>query len=90
MIIKGTDKGSWTVVWDREDYLTKPRNQLEDKELYQELKGNVESRLLKIIKSDSQNVRNRKNISDATFNYFLVYNSKLGINKNRRKYILQK
>ena len=31
IIIKGADKGSVVVVWDREDYLKEPCKQLEDR-----------------------------------------------------------
>ena len=39
------------MVWDREDYLAEARTELKDKHIYQELKGNVEGFLEKIIKS---------------------------------------
>ena len=41
IIIKVADKGSGIVVWDRKDYLAEARNQLTDKDVYQELKGNI-------------------------------------------------
>ena len=50
IIIKGADKGSGVVVWDREDYLVEAKKQLDDKEVYQELRGVVEGPLEKIIK----------------------------------------
>ena len=50
IIIKETDKGSGVVIWDRGDYLAEAKKQLDDKEVYQELKGDVESPLKKIIK----------------------------------------
>ena len=49
IIIKEADKGSGIVVWDREDYLTEARTQLKDKDVYQELKGNIVGPLEKII-----------------------------------------
>ena len=42
IIIKEADKGSGVVVWDREDYLEEPKNQLDDKEVYQGLRGDDE------------------------------------------------
>ena len=54
------------------------RTQLKDKDVYQELKGNIEDSLEKIIKSVLRKVRNRKDISDETLDYFLVNNPKLG------------
>ena len=73
------------MVWDREDYLAEARTQLKDKDVYQELKGNIEGPLEKIIKSVLRKVRDRKDISDETLDYFLVNNPKLG-----RFYLLPK
>ena len=33
------------MVWDREDYLAEARTELKDKDVYQELKGNIEGLL---------------------------------------------
>ena len=85
VIIKEADKGSGIVVWDREDYLAEARTQLKDKDVYQELKGNIVGPLEKIIKSVLRKVRDRKDISDETLDYFLVNNPKLG-----RFYLLPK
>ena len=85
IIIKAADKGSGIVVWDREDYLAEARTQLKDKDVYQELKGNIVGPLEKIIKSVLRKVRDRKDISDETLDYFLVNNPKLG-----RFYLLPK
>ena len=60
IIIKEADKGSGIMVWDRQYYLTEPRTQLEDKDVYQELKGNIEGRLEKIIESVLRKERNRR------------------------------
>ena len=73
------------MVWDREDYLAKARTQPKDKDVYQDLKGNVAGPIEKIIKSVLRKVRNRKDISDETLHYFLVNNLKLG-----RFYLLPK
>ena len=85
IIIKEADKGSGIVVWDREDYLAEARTQRKDKDVYQKLKGNIMGPLEKIIKSVPRKVRNRKDISDETLDYFLVNNPKLG-----RFYLLPK
>ena len=50
IIINETDKVSGIVVWDREDYLAEARTQLKDKDVYQELKGNILGPLEKITK----------------------------------------
>ena len=85
IVIKEADKGSGIVVWDREDYLTEARMQLKDKDVYQKLKGNIVGPLEKIIKSVLRKVRNWKDVTDETLDYFLVNNPKLG-----RFYLLPK
>ena len=84
-IIKKADKGSAVVVWDKEDYLKEAKNQLKDKNVYKELTENVEGPLEKIIKTVLKKVRDRRDISDNTLDYFLVNNPKLG-----RFYLLPK
>ena len=79
IIIKETDKGSGVVVWDRVDYLKEAKNKLDDKDVNKELTGNVEGPLQKTTKMILQKVRNRRDISDSTLDYFLVNNPKLGI-----------
>ena len=37
IIIKGADKGSVIVVWDREDYLEEAYRQVDDKEVYEQV-----------------------------------------------------
>ena len=73
------------VVWDREDYLREANSQLSDKDVYREIKGDAEGRLMKVIKSVLRKIRNRGDISDETLDYFLVNNPKLG-----RFYLLPK
>ena len=58
---------------------------LNDKNDYEELTGNVEGPLEKIIKTVLKKIRDRKDISDSTLDYFLVNNPKLG-----RFYLLPK
>ena len=67
-------EGSGVAVWDREDYLAEAKKQLDDKKVYQELKGDAENPLYKIIKK----LRNRGDISHETLDYFSVNNPKLG------------
>ena len=74
IIIKEADKGSAVVAWDRDDYLKESKNQLNDKNVYQELTGDVEGPLEKIIKSVLKKIRDRRDISDSTLDYFLVNN----------------
>ena len=56
VIIKESDKGSGTVVWDREDYLAEAKNQFDDKEVSQELRGDAEDPIEKIMKKWQENV----------------------------------
>ena len=58
IIIKEADKGSGIVACDKEDYLAEAITQLKDKDVYQELKGNIAGPLEKIIKSVLRKVRN--------------------------------
>ena len=54
ILIKETDKGSAIVVWDRDDYLREAKNQLNDKNVYKDLTGNVEVLLKKSSKLSSK------------------------------------
>ena len=78
IIIKEADKGSVVVVCEREDYLAEAKKQLDDKEVYQELRGDVEDPLEKITKKLIRKLRNRGDISHETLDYFSVSNPKLG------------
>ena len=51
IIIKEADKRSAVLVWDRDGYLREVKNQLNDKNVYKELTGDVEGPLEKIIKT---------------------------------------
>ena len=84
IVIKEADKGPGVVVWDREDYLTEAESQLTDPEVYEELKGDFGSPLIKTIKRYFTSVSARGYISSETLNYFMVNNPKLG-----RFYLLQ-
>ena len=78
IIITEADKGSGVVVWDIEDYLAEAKRQLDDKEVYQELRGDAEGPLDKIIKNMIRKLRNRSDISHEILDYFSVNNPKLG------------
>ena len=58
-------------VWDREDYLREVNSQLNDKDVYQEVKDDEESPLMKVIKSILRKISNRGDISDETLDHFL-------------------
>ena len=78
IIIKEADKGSTEVIWDRQDYLREANRQLNDKDVYREVKSDAEDHLMKVIKSVLRKVKNRRDISDETLDYFLVNNPRLG------------
>ena len=78
MLINEADKESAVVAWDRDDYLTESKNQLNDKNVYKELTGNAEGPLEKVIKTVLKKIRDRRDISDNTLDYFLLNNPKLG------------
>ena len=61
------------------------KKQLDDKEVYQELRGDVKGPLEKIIKKVIRKLRNRGDISQETLEYFSANNPKLG-----RFYLLPK
>ena len=50
IVIKGADKGSAVVVWDREDYLKEAASQLSDKEVYEEVTGDAVIPLINMVK----------------------------------------
>ena len=49
-----------------------------DKNVYKELSGNAEGPLEKVIKTVLKKMRDRRDISDNTLDYFLFNNPKLG------------
>ena len=85
IIIKGADKGSCIVVWDREDYLSEAEKQLGVEDVYEKLEGEVVSPLVSVIKKCLANIQRRGDISKETLDYFLVKNPKVG-----RFYLLPK
>ena len=50
IILKGCDKGSVVVFWDREDYLKEAYEQLEDREVYEEVSNDPNALVSTIIK----------------------------------------
>ena len=76
--MKEADKSSGIVVWDRENDLAEARIQIENKDIYQELKGNIGCPLEKIVKSVLRKVRNRTDIIDETLDPFWLTTQSLG------------
>ena len=85
IITKETDKGYVVVVWDRKSYLKEAKNQLNDKNVYKKLTGDVQGPLENVNNTVLNKVRDRRDIGNNTLDYFLVNNPKLG-----RFYLLPK
>ena len=84
VIIKGADKGSVVVVWDRQDYLKEAYKQLEDREVYEEVPNDPSVLVNTIIKA-LEKIRLRGDLSSDTLNYFVVEDPKFA-----RFYLLPK
>ena len=84
IIIKGADKGSAVVVWDREDYLKEAYRQLDDKEVYEQLSDDS-SVLANILMKALEKIRLRGDLPKDTLDYFLVKDPKFA-----RFYLLPK
>ena len=69
IVIKGADKGSAVVVWDREDYLKEVHKQLADEEVYEEV-TNDPSTLESTIFTALNKIRGRGDLSADNLEYF--------------------
>ena len=69
IVIKGADKGSAVVVWDREDYLKEAHKQLSDDEVYEEV-TNDPSTLESTIFTALNKIRARGDLSADNLEYF--------------------
>ena len=83
IIIKGVDKSSVVVVWDR-DYLKEAYKQLDHREVYEEV-PNEPNVLINTIMKTLEKIRLRGDFSSDTLNYFLVKDPKFA-----RLYLLPK
>ena len=84
IIIKGADKCSAVVVWDREDYLKETYRQLNDKEVYEQVPDDP-SVLANTLMKALEKIRLRGDLSKDTLDYFLVKDPKFA-----RFYLLPK
>ena len=75
IIVKGADKGSVVVAWDRKDYLKEAYKQLEDREVYEEVSNDPNVVVNTIIKALEKN-RLRSDLSNDTLSYFAVEDPK--------------
>ena len=84
IVIKGANKGSVVVVWDREDYFKEAYKQLEDREVYEEVSNDPNILVNTIVKA-LEKIRLRGDLSGDTLNYFVVEDPKFA-----RFYLLPK
>ena len=78
IVIKGADKGSGVVVWDREDYLKEAHKQLSDEEVYEEV-TNDPSTLENTIFNALNKIRARGDLSPDNFEYFFNKDPKFAL-----------
>lgn len=69
IIIKEASKGSMVVVWDRQDYVKETDIQISDKDVYWEVKADIESPLIKVMKSAIRKIRNAYDIKEENLVY---------------------
>ena len=84
LVIKGANKGSAVVVWDREDYIKEAENQLGDTSIYEEVPIDAK-RLKNILLNTLKNIRKRGDVCTDTLNYILIKDAKFA-----RFYLLPK
>ena len=84
IIIKGADKGSVAVIWNKEDYLKEAYRQLDDKEVYEQVPDDLNVLVNTLMKALEQ-IRLRGDLSKDTLDYFLVKDPKIA-----RFYLLPK
>ena len=75
IVIKGADKGSAVVVWDRDDYIQEAEKQLGDKEIYEEVSNDPQP-LIDIIHKAVEKIRKRGDLSADNIKYFMVKDPK--------------
>ena len=75
IVIKGADKGSAVVVWDREDYIKEAEKQLGDSDVYEEVPNDPEP-LIGTIHRTIEKIRKRGDFKNETITYFEVQDPK--------------
>ena len=84
IVIKGADKGSTVVVWDRDDYIKEAERQLGESDVYEEAPHDPES-LISTIHRTIEEIRKRGDLKKETIKYFEVKDTKFA-----RFYLLSK
>ena len=85
IIIKEADKGSAVVVWDKCDYIAEASKQLNDKNVYEEMSGDIVSPLIDTVRHCLAKVKLRGDICNETIDYFFANKPRVG-----RFYLLPK
>ena len=71
IVVKSADKGSTVVFWDRDDYIKEGEEQLEDKDIYEEV-CNDPGPLIITMHEAIEKIRKRGDLNADTIKYFLV------------------
>ena len=85
IIIKGADKGSAVVVWDREDYLKEAENHLGDNTTYEAVDGDPMPNLIQLVSTTLDIMARKGEIDKKMQEYLLATKPRLG-----RFYLLSK
>ena len=80
IVIKGTDKGSAVVVWERDDYIQKAGKQLRDKEICEEVSNDPQP-LIDTIDRAVEKIKKGGDLSADNINirYFMVKDPKFAL-----------
>ena len=84
IIIKGADKGSAAVVWDRKDYIKEAEKQLGVSDVYEEVPDDAE-RFISTIHTTLEKIKKREDLKKENVQYFEVKDPKFA-----RFYLLPK
>ena len=71
IVIKGADKGSAVVSWDRDDYIQEAEKQLDDKEIYEKVNNDPQP-LIDTIYRAQEKIRKKGDLSANNIKYFMV------------------
>ena len=75
IVIKGANKGLAVVVWNRDDYIQEAKNQLSDKEIYEEVSNDPQP-LMDTIHRAVEKIRKRGYVPVDNIKYVMVKDPK--------------
>ena len=70
-MMKGADKGSAIIVWNREDYTKETENQFNDSNIYEKA-TNYAKLFMDIMLNTLENIRKREDLRTDTLNYVII------------------